>query len=257
MTLFQRLWHDERGFIGTTAAIAIAVGMGAQTAASVYNAKKASKQNENVLSAQERDAIRASDQAKDDAAIQREALASEERYRQAQLDRDRERWGEYVKINQPHWDLGNRVLGNLADLAGYRGAGTGEMRGGVLTTPTAGPPQMSNPLAGVLPDGPTAGSGGPMAAPGLLPPGVMGPSAASALPSGGAGMDPALNWPVDPRTGLRMPARSGSPAAPRRFAQMGLPNAGGGLDLSMLQNLAQIMSYGGGSPGPSSGLSVG
>ena len=90
--------------IGTTAAIIIGLSAaGGKAASDIYAAKKAGNTNDKALAAQERDSLR-----------------GQQMYEQG-LALDKQRWADYVRVHEPHWQTGNQVLGNLYDLAGYQG----------------------------------------------------------------------------------------------------------------------------------------
>lgn len=100
---FRHLWRDERGFIGTAAALAIGLGSaGASAASGMYGAKVAGRENRRAIEAQERESVR-----------------------QSQIDQ--QRWSDYVRIHEPIWNTGGDVLRSLTRLAGVRpspGSGT-------------------------------------------------------------------------------------------------------------------------------------
>ena len=127
--------RDRRGILGSAAAIAIALGTaGAQAATSIYGTRTAGRQNQQAMQAQERGDVRADaynrealtqqrELADKTRALEEQALAEKKAAREAAMAMDRQRWTDYVDINRPHWQLGSQVLGNLYDLAGYRGGG--------------------------------------------------------------------------------------------------------------------------------------
>ena len=194
--------------------LAIAALIG-QTGASVYGARSANKTNRRSLEAGERSDVRATDLERERFAEERAALAEQlaeakaareaqlaevKAERETRLARDRERWQDYLRINEPTWRAGNDMLGSLYDLAGYRGQGPAY----------AAPPSTPPPGAQSAPPGPIA--------------------------SGGAGLSDLMRGrtlgiaaPM-PRT---MPARR--QAAP---AQLMAPRAPAPLDLSALMMLA-------------------
>lgn len=55
------------------------------------------------------------------AALQREESSRKERLYNEAVTRDRERYQEYLRAWQPHWQAGAGVLNNLYDIAGYKG----------------------------------------------------------------------------------------------------------------------------------------
>ena len=183
--------------------LAIAALIG-QTGASIYGARSANKTNRRSLEAGERSDVRAADLERERFAEERAAwqaqLAEIKAERETRLQRDRERWQDYLRINEPTWRAGNDMLGSLYDLAGYRGQGPAY----------AAPPSTPPPGAQSAPPGPIA--------------------------SGGAGLSdlmrgrtPGIAAPM-PRT---MPARR--QAAP---AQLMAPRAPAPLDLSTLMMMA-------------------
>ena len=183
--------------------LAIAALIG-QTGASVYGARSANKTNRRSLEAGERSDVRAADLERERFAEERAAwqaqLAEIKAERETRLQRDRERWQDYLRINEPTWRAGNDMLGSLYDLAGYRGQGPAY----------AAPPSTPPPGAQSAPPGPIA--------------------------SGGAGLSDLMRGrtlgiaaPM-PRT---MPARR--QAAP---AQLMAPRAPAPLDLSTLMMMA-------------------
>ena len=183
--------------------LAIAALIG-QTGASIYGARSANKTNRRSLEAGERSDVRAADLERERFAEERAAwqaqLAEIKAERETRLQRDRERWQDYLRINEPTWRAGNDMLGSLYDLAGYRGQGPAY----------AAPPSTPPPGAQSAPPGPIA--------------------------SGGAGLSDLMRGrtlgiaaPM-PRT---MPARR--QAAP---AQLMAPRAPAPLDLSALMMLA-------------------
>ena len=183
--------------------LAIAALIG-QTGASIYGARSANKTNRRSLEAGERSDVRAADLERERFAEERAAwqaqLAEIKAERETRLQRDRERWQDYLRINEPTWRAGNDMLGSLYDLAGYRGQGPAY----------AAPPSTPPPGAQSAPPGPIA--------------------------SGGAGLSDLMRGrtlgiaaPM-PRT---MPARR--QAAP---AQLMAPRAPAPLDLSTLMMMA-------------------
>lgn len=181
--LWQRLWQDERGVIGTAAAIALALGAGASAGASAYGTRSAAGQNRRATEATERSDVRAGEreeaalaetrreheadlarQIAEDARVeqsrqdvlarQRVEDARAEQARQDRLAFAREQWQGYLGAQQPHWRLGADVLGRLSDMAGGDfSAGDGEMRQYLAALPTSG--------------GPSSGAGGGVPGPGL------------------------------------------------------------------------------------------
>lgn len=141
--------------IGTAAMIGIALGTaGAQTAASIYNSKKASGVNEKALATQER-----SD--RDAMAFERENAARQDAFAREEADRrdaarkelmavDQQRWQDYLRANEPMWRRGGEALGNLYDLAGMgRGNAVGPDINALMAS--GPPPSGSTPIAGAPP----------------------------------------------------------------------------------------------------------
>lgn len=121
-----------------TIPVAMAIAGGASAATSIYSTRAASRQNERAMDANER-------------ADERELAYARERDEANRRERDR-RWQEYVSLRQPHWNLGNQVLGNLYDLAGMaqpEGAGPGlSDPASAVRDATSGTPAMAGPVAG-------------------------------------------------------------------------------------------------------------
>mgnify|MGYP001602614372 CR=1 FL=1 len=123
-----------------TVPIALAITGGASAGAQVYSTRTAGKQNRRAMDATERSDVRAESLERERLAEERRALneqlAEARREREAQLEfqrtesarkerfyneavsRDRERWQDYLRLNEPHWRQGSGVLQNLYDLAG-------------------------------------------------------------------------------------------------------------------------------------------
>ena len=171
--------------IGTGMAIALGLGaMGGQTAANIYGSRRAGQTNDRALAATERSDTRAAEIAREDAArlerletqrlAQEKALADANREesradREAKMQRDRERWADYLRINEPFWKAGSGVAGSLFDIAGY-----GQSSAPAFSMPQGGPPvagggELPPIVANGLPSsrGPRSGGGLP------LPPGVF------------------------------------------------------------------------------------
>ena len=195
--------------------LAIAALIG-QTASQIHSTRSANRTNRRSLDAGERsdvradalererfDRERASLQAQlDEAKAAREAqLAEVKAERETRLARDRERWQDYIRINEPTWRAGNETLGSLYDLAGYRGQGPS-----YTAQPSTPPPDARS--------APSAHAG------------AFGGMGLSELMTGRAPM-------VAPTMPQAMPVRRR--AAP---AQVMAPRAPAPLDLSMLMQLA-------------------
>lgn len=115
--------------------IPIAMGLAAagSTGVSLYQSHKAGKQNDRVLSAQERDAERAE-------ALEREDMQRRENARRESMEFDRQRWGDYVGARQPHWQFGGNLLGGLYKMMGMSGGSTAQ-------SPMAAQPSYATPPA--------------------------------------------------------------------------------------------------------------
>src|SRR3990167_3847843 len=190
----------------TAAGLVPAIVGGATVAQGVHATKSANRTNMRALDASEHSDTRAADLAKADAERQeridtarlqaekdnlalqlveakaaREAqLAETKADRESQLKRDRERWADYLRINEPVWRQGQALLNTLSGLMGYRGE---RGQGMPLGRPT---------IASMPPSGSTA------------VPGTRAPAAASFLPRVGAGDL------VDPnRNSIRLPRDAG------------------------------------------------
>src|SRR3990167_5232215 len=146
-SLWDRLWHDERGVIGTGALIGIALAStGAQAATSIYGTKKAAGVNERSIAAQEAEGERA-------LAFEREEALRREQARKEAMAVDQARWEDYLRANEPTWRAGGQVLTNLYDLAGMGGdAPAGPNIDALMTS---GPQAAGVPEAGA-PEGPLA-----------------------------------------------------------------------------------------------------
>lgn len=125
-------------------ATALAIGALASGATSAYATRTAGKQNRRALDATERSDTRAAEleaarlaeerraldvqlaeaKRKDEERLQfeRDEAARKERIYQEAVGRDRERWQDYLRINEPHWRQGSGVLGSLYDIAGMGSA---------------------------------------------------------------------------------------------------------------------------------------
>lgn len=186
--------------VSTGVGLAIAgAGLGASAASNYLGQRRAGKINERSIDATERSDTRAAE-------IERERLAEEKRALDAQLaekkraedeklkyDReeaarkerqyneavamDRQRWQDYLRINEPYWRQGAGVLGSLYDIAGFGGQ-----------APAYAPPTQ-----------PTAGTG--------MPRPTNPPPSPEGLPGTGWGS------PNDPADRYRFPER-GRPAYP-------------------------------------------
>ena len=129
-----------------TVPIAMAIAGAGSTAVSVYSTKKAAKVNEKSLEAQELESVR-------------ETAARTAEYDQA-IALDKQRWADYVRVHEPSWQLGNRTLASLSDIAGYGGptpqmpSGSAPPAPGVAPGPVATVPM---PTAGARPRAAGAG----------------------------------------------------------------------------------------------------
>lgn len=144
--------------IGTAAALAIALGSAGATAASnIYGTKKAAETNKRSLEATERDSVRAADLERESTrellAFQREEAARRDAARQQAMEFDRQRWGDYTRIHEPHWQMGSGVLQSLTGLAG--------VKGGPAPRPGPSGPPMPGNLRSLADMGTFAPMGGP------------------------------------------------------------------------------------------------
>lgn len=113
-----------------TIPIAMGIAGAGSAAAGIYSSKRAADTNDKALQAGERDADRA-------AADSREERAFKERLYQQQVEADKQRWADYVRIHEPHWQMGQGVLGSLYNMAGVQ--------------PPPSPPPSAPPTAGMAP----------------------------------------------------------------------------------------------------------
>ena len=143
-----------------TIPIALAITGGAAGAAQVYGTRTAGKQNRRAMEATERSDVRAESlererlteerRALDERLkLEREAEARKERFYTEAVQRDRERWQDYLRINEPHWRQGSGVLQNLYDIAGVGSAPGFQM-------PTQPAPGTTAPTTGYGPAGPVS-----------------------------------------------------------------------------------------------------
>lgn len=126
----------------------IAGALVGSTVTGLHSTRAARKTNEQAIAAGERsDTLQAQ--------LERERLAEETRLRnaelaeiraarEAQLQRDRERWQDYLRVNEPIWRAGAGVLGSLYDIAGF-GGGAAPAYAAPSSTP---PPSTGLPPAG-------------------------------------------------------------------------------------------------------------
>lgn len=100
--------------------IGAAIGAAAvgSTISQIHGTRSAAKQNRRAIEATERGDTRAADLEGERLALDREDAARRERLYTDALQRDKERWQDYLRINEPHWRQGSSVLGNLYDIAG-------------------------------------------------------------------------------------------------------------------------------------------
>ena len=118
--------------------LAIAALTAGSTAAQIHGTRSANRTNRRSLEAGERSDVRAdalerarfaeeraalAEQLAEAKAAREAQLAEVKAERETRLARDRERWQDYLRINEPTWRAGNEMLGSLYDLAGYRGQG--------------------------------------------------------------------------------------------------------------------------------------
>ncbi len=138
-----------------TIPIALALAGGASAGAGIYATRRAGQVNDRAIQAQR-------DEARENAALERERTTSQERMYLQALEADRQRWNDYSRIMSPHWQTGTSALGQLHGMAGMGGAPTSTMpvQGGQPSTGTgpgmsALPPSNTQPPAYVntLPTG--------------------------------------------------------------------------------------------------------
>lgn len=127
-----------------TVPIALAIGAGGATAGQIYATRTAGKQNRRAMEASERSDVRAETLDQDRLKLEREDQARRERLYKEAVQLDRERWQDYLRINEPIWRQGAGVLENLYGIAGAGGAPTFQMP----TAPGPGPaPEAGQALA--------------------------------------------------------------------------------------------------------------
>ena len=142
--------------IGTGAALAMAAlgSLGASTyatkSAGAQNRRSQDYQREADTRAATMEAERLAEEkrlADEKIVLERENRARQDRQYQDALQRDRERWADYVRVNQPHWQTGSNALAGLYELAGFQG---GVPAGGdpAAMVATAGPPPPTAPVPG-------------------------------------------------------------------------------------------------------------
>lgn len=127
-----------------TIPIALAITGAGTAGAQIYATKKTAGQNKQAIQASEQSDIRADTRERERLAEERRALdaqlaeaqrrqeeelklaredqARKERLYAEAVQRDRERWQDYLRINEPHWRQGAGVLGSLYDIAGVGSA---------------------------------------------------------------------------------------------------------------------------------------
>src|SRR3990167_5444699 len=206
---------------------AYAVMGGISALQSIHNTRSATKQNQRAIDASERSDVRADTRESDRLAEERRALdaqiaekkraedeqlkltreenARKERQYNEAVTRDRERWQDYLRINEPMWRQGAGVLGSLYDIAGAGSAPQFQM--------PSQPPPMGG--GGALPPG---GGGAPT---NPLPDPNRGP-----MQGGPGGIDPEGR-----RQNISRPMTQG-----RTFQMMPIPSDQG----QSLQNLMQL-----------------
>ena len=194
-SFWTRLWGDERGLIGTAAAIGIGLASaGASAASNIYGSKRAGSYNEKALRAQERadqDAMR----------FEREQAERNEVARRENLAADQKRWDDYLNAHKDRWAMGGRVLGDLYDMAG-RGRGAA--------------PSMNIPSAGSAP---------PPAASGIVPTGVPGrPTLENLAQGSGRRIRPRLSR----APAVQMPTGGGGGMSLQDLMQLAAMSRGGG-----------------------------
>ena len=133
--------RQRRGIVGTAAAIAIGAGLfGGTTAAGIYSSRSAANVNRRSIDAQERSDQRAAD-------LEAQRLAEERRQYDAAVQRDRERWADYTRVWEPHWQMGQGVLGSLYNMAGLQPGAPGPSAPSALPPGTGGAAPTSASLA--------------------------------------------------------------------------------------------------------------
>lgn len=185
-----------------TIPIALGISAAASGAAQVYGTRTAGKQNRRAIEASERSDTRAAEieaaraaEEKRRADLEMANAAEERRIRKENYDiavqRDKERWQDYLRINEPMWRQGSGVLGSLYDIAGFGGEGG---------APAYAPPTQPGPM-------PAGGGGGPVTLPPspTRPPGLDG---RSPMAGGPGGIDPAGRWQNARATAPQMPMPS-------------------------------------------------
>ena len=141
--------------LGTAATIALAGGaLAGSTAAQIHATKSAGGHNRRALEATERSDVRA--ERLEDARLkdEREARAAElaeiKAAREAALQRDKERWADYLRVNEPFWKAGSGVLSSLYDIAGMGGSAPAYVSP-TQPPPGAPPPSAPPPTSGTMP----------------------------------------------------------------------------------------------------------
>lgn len=125
--------------LSTGAIIGIAAATsGAQAVSSIYGSRRAANTNDRSLQAGERADVRAAEESRLDReaqvreareareatlAYQREESARREAARREAMQFDRDRWGDYTRIQEPHWNMGANALSSLSNMMGVGGGG--------------------------------------------------------------------------------------------------------------------------------------
>ena len=216
--------------LGTAATVGVILaGAGASTAANIYGTRSAGRQNRRAQDLQAEESRLAVREAAEDRALaaeearaqrgleERRMAESQARWTQAQAQ-DQSRWQDYLRANEPHWNQGGRVLGNLFDLAG--------MSGGAPSMPNTGA------MAGASFDERSAAA----------------PSGAVSAPVGAApllSLDDAMasGAPVSTAQPVPRAVPARTQMAPRSYAMAQRPS-GGGSSMSQLLSLAEMANRG-------------
>ena len=124
--------------IATGTAIALAA-LGS-TGASIYASNRSASINRQSLRAQEQSDQRAAD-------LEAQRLAEERRQYDEAVRRDRERWADYTRVWEPHWQMGQGVLGSLYNMAGLQPGAPGASAPAALPPGSGGAAPTSASLA--------------------------------------------------------------------------------------------------------------
>jgi len=132
-----------------TIPIALAITGAATAGTTAYQIKSANSTNKRAQQLQGASDQRASAQEAAQLAAEQQIesarLADTKQARAEALQRDRERWADYVHANEPFWNAGAGILSNLSDMAGIHGGSTPSMPNASAPPPAA--PASSGALA--------------------------------------------------------------------------------------------------------------